>query len=438
MENTIIQKHNFEIAKEKIQKLSNNLPSTVSFQQFPTDGNIFSWNEHNITGEEANTKLVSPLQSTLIAQNNNIKSLFSIVNEVYKAFDFLDKEYIQGIISAVKAAEIASNQAKEASLKSETASGHAMEATKKALDASSKASSAQTDIKKTIEALTITVSSLKKFKDEVSKELNVLSSLSSQVGSAQKKILYIEQNNESFSSQIVSTRNTLQNFGKRVDELYRDFATIQEQSKLLKNQKHFGDIDSIWNDVNKHKSVIDGIVGSLESLMKRVNDSDKNMHELISNITVKLESYSHLDDIDTIWKDVERHKTSLSELHTEMNAFAEKVNPEIERMNNDITVLQNYRTLLESYTHLSDIDTIWNDVKGLQTHLLKCHEQLDNFIPETYELINTINKTIDNVKEQEIKRNLLVDKKIKIAYGIAACSITISVVQFILQLAGVL
>ena len=85
MANEIIKPHRFEDAKNKIQTLAHNVPSTVSLNKFPTEGTIFPWNNHNITGSEANKLLVSPLQSALIAQNNNIRSLFNIADEVYKA-----------------------------------------------------------------------------------------------------------------------------------------------------------------------------------------------------------------------------------------------------------------------------------------------------------------------------------------------------------------
>jgi len=496
MENAIIQKYNFEVSKNKIQTLSRNVPSSVSFQQFPTEGSIFPWNDHNITGSEANKMLVSPLQSTLITHNANIKSLFSIVDEVYKALDSLDREYIQGIINAIKAAEMASNQAKTASFKAETASAQALEASEKALNASSKASIAQVDIKKTIEALRMTVSSLKDFRGGGSRELDSISSLSFQVDSAKKKIQSIELKNGDFSSQIASTKITIQNLEKRINGEFRNFANIQQQSKLIENQKHYGDVDSIWNDVNKHKSVIEGIICSLESFMKRVNNADKDLHDRISNLTLNiksyshlneidaiwsdveghktnlsglhaqldlfvekmnsatkqiisdvtalqnyralLETYSHLNDIDTIWSDVEGHKTNLSGLHAQLDSFVEKMNSATKQIISDVTALQNYRALLETYSHLNDIDTIWSDVEGHKTNLLEFHKQVDNFISETNESICAVNKSIDEMKEQSSNRNLFVDKKIKIAYGIAVGSVAISTIQFILQLAGIL
>lgn len=103
MANEIIKPHKFEVAKNNIYSQSKTVPY-VSLKNFPTEGSIFSWNDHNITGEEANRLLVSPLQNTLIAQKSAIRSLFSIAKEVYQALESLDKEYIQGIIAAVKSA----------------------------------------------------------------------------------------------------------------------------------------------------------------------------------------------------------------------------------------------------------------------------------------------------------------------------------------------
>lgn len=164
MENEINKPHSFEVAKNKIQTLAHNVPSTVSLNKFPTEGSIFSWNDHNIKGSEANKLLVSPLQSTLIDQNSNIRSLFNIADEVYKALESLDKEYIAGIIASIESAKVASDQA-------ERASRQALDASQDALKASKKADNAQADIKKTIEGLTKTVRILKEFKENVTGKL---------------------------------------------------------------------------------------------------------------------------------------------------------------------------------------------------------------------------------------------------------------------------
>ena len=66
MANEIVKPHKFERSKNKIHSLSTSV-SNVSLQNFPTDGSIFPWTDHNITGDEANTLLVSPLHFNSIS-----------------------------------------------------------------------------------------------------------------------------------------------------------------------------------------------------------------------------------------------------------------------------------------------------------------------------------------------------------------------------------
>lgn len=133
MTHDIIKSKRFENAKNEIRELSQDVPN-ISLQKFKTEASIFSWNDHNITGSEINESLVLPLQDTLIKQNVIFARLFKISEEVYNAIDYLDQDYIQGLKTAVKSAEIASNQAKDAS--------------QQAFEASTKATTAQGDIKK--------------------------------------------------------------------------------------------------------------------------------------------------------------------------------------------------------------------------------------------------------------------------------------------------
>ena len=52
MANEIVKPHKFEVSKNNIHSLSTSV-SNVSLQKFPTEGSIFPWNDHNITGDEA-------------------------------------------------------------------------------------------------------------------------------------------------------------------------------------------------------------------------------------------------------------------------------------------------------------------------------------------------------------------------------------------------
>lgn len=278
MEN--IKRQNFEIAKNKIQTLAQNVPSKVSIESFPTEGTIIPWHNHNITGDEANRLLVLPLQSTLIAQNDNIRSLFNIADEVYKALESLDKEYIAGIITSIESAKVASDQAKTASAKAERASIQALNASQDALRASKKADNAQADIKKTIEGLTETVQILKEFKKMVTGKLD-----------------------------------SIEKFNRTTERICNDIAALQQYHSKLESFKHLVDVDAIWNDVENQKTNLAGFHQQVDAFIESVSRTTERIHGEIAALQQyrsMLESFQHLGDVDVIWKDVESQKTDLA------------------------------------------------------------------------------------------------------------------------------
>lgn len=299
MANEIIKPHNFEVAKNKIHSLSKTV-SNVSLQKLPTEGSIFPWNNHNITGAEVNELLVSPLQSTFIAQNSTIKSLFEIADEVYKALESLDKEYIQGIITAIKSAEAASNQAKTAS--------------RKAFDASTKATTAQADIKRTIEALQTTVRILKEFKEKATKDLSSIASLNTEISSVNSKIQSIENEINDFAGSA------------------KDIKDIQS---FLSSLTHLKDIDQIWTDLRSSREVVKGLRDTLTLFMYEVNQATSRIDtdiEALKQYRTMLETYQHLGDVDAMWNDVEGHKTNLDAFHKQVDAFIRETRSEHARI----------------------------------------------------------------------------------------------------------
>lgn len=146
MSNIQIYKRNFEQHKNKIQALSNNVPRPEQLPTLETEGGLFNWFDKKVTGAEMN-HITGLINSGFIKSNKEIIKLYNQFKEVYNTFDTLDREYIQGIVTAVEAAEVASQQA---------------------LEASKEALSAQKDIKRVVDALKISVSELKKTKDELS------------------------------------------------------------------------------------------------------------------------------------------------------------------------------------------------------------------------------------------------------------------------------
>ena len=160
--------------------------------------------------------------------------------------------------------------------------------------------------------------------------------------------------------------------------------------------------------------------------------------EALKQYRTLLASYQHLGDVDAIWSDVEGHKTNLASFHKQVDAFVEQVNQSTARIDGDIEALKQYRTLLESYQHLGDVDAIWSDVEGHKTDLLGIHEKLDVFIKETNSEQERIVDLIHQLEKDSYQAHLQYNKKIKIAYWIGGCAVGLIVVNYILQIIGVL
>ncbi|MBE6300652.1 MAG: hypothetical protein E7085_02185 [Parabacteroides distasonis] len=152
MDKSLIKRHNFEIEKNKIQEVSKNLPPSPYFRRVEVDGGLFNWGDHKVTGREMND-FVSDVQDEMISINYTFKYVIGAFKDVYKALDYLDKEYIKGILISIEGAEKASKQAL----------------------------SAHEGNKKTIQALQRTVEILKDFKETVTFDLENLKSELTQI-----------------------------------------------------------------------------------------------------------------------------------------------------------------------------------------------------------------------------------------------------------------
>jgi tetrahydromethanopterin S-methyltransferase subunit G len=147
MSELAIKTHDFNEAKNQLKKFSERIPETVSLEPIATSAGPFGWFDHDVTGDELN-KLTAQIQKHLISSRDLHTKSIKEFGQVYKALEALDKNYIQAIITAIKAAEESSNQAKKSALEAEKNS---------------------IDIKKTIEVQKQTIDVLKQFKEQINK-----------------------------------------------------------------------------------------------------------------------------------------------------------------------------------------------------------------------------------------------------------------------------
>ena len=376
MDKALIKRHNFEVSKKNIETFSNSLPSNPAFDRVEVDGGLFGLGDHKVTGNEMNN-FIGKVQYKLIAVNTSLRSIISEFREVYEAFDYLDREYIDGIIGSIESAEEASKQALKA----------------------------QSDIQNTVENLKKTVLGLVDLKNSVEK---------------------IERTINKLSANQLSYKDV----AKKLDNNYK----IGQIGSVIRSNE---ELKSKIKQVSYNFSSILLELDKLKELNQIVQTQNKR-NELLDNLYKNITSYAHYKDIDAIWNDVEGHKVNLADFHHQVDSFIEKVNQTTGRINNDITALQQYRTLLETYQHLGDIDAIWNDVEGHKASITELQDQMSHFISDVHTTTKEIKESINNLEKANTDAHLQYERKIKTAYYISGSAIGLSFINYLLQILGII
>lgn len=373
--NIQIRKDKFDLAKKRIHDLANNVPTVEQLPTLETEGGWFGWSDKKVTGAEMN-QITRSINNSFIKNNGEIIKLYNQFKEVYNTFDILDKEYIQGILTAVEGADMASQQAL-------SASKEAKEASKEALDA-------QKDIKRVIDALRITISKL-----------------------------------------------------KEIEELF------VENPEALKKIKNIG---AIQGELEHYRTDISNIFANLSAISDTIQEAHQVFQKEIDTLqrySSKLQEFRHLSDIDTIWDNVEKHKQEIKELHSSINNLNEDINLSIEKIKNDfqssfleisqnISTLEKFKTKLEEYHHLKDIDVIWESSEEHHKQLDSLDFQLSQTKVDLTKLDDTITKSFQETHSEIDMKNELLRKRIHIAYWIAGGALFFSLLQFILLIFKVL
>ena len=321
----IIKPHSFVESINRIQRFSQDVPQYVFFQTTKTEAGPFGLFDHSVTGKELN-ELTSKFQAVLIENNERIIDITKEFNEVYKALESLDKDYLSSIIVAVKEAELSSNEAKIASDQAKTASNQALTASEQAHQASNQAKNAsdqavqvsnqakiasdqaktasnqalaasnqareiservqktQTDVNKTIEAIKATIETLKKFKGDIL----TLNTENKEIG---EKIVLLESNTE-------KANNSNQELAKRIFVIEKFIG--DEQTKLISaieaiknNSKEIELLKQIVS-LNKQEVLENGINNNLQLINGLQEECDANgekINSIIRENNVKLPIY---------------------------------------------------------------------------------------------------------------------------------------------------
>ena len=399
MNDAIIKKHNFSTAKNQIQEFSRRLPANPRFEEFEEDGGLFGWFDHNVTGKEMN-KFMGKVQNKLISVNSSLRGIIKEFGEIYKALDYLDNDYIKGILKAIDNAEKASEQA---------------------VSASKQALKAQDDNSKTIEALRKTVQAIKDSKtiipglgekvkewDSVKKRLESINHLDdmdvawNQIQEVNLRLDTLMTETDSFKKLILPE---LDDAKKKIEDVCNQLALIE----------HLGDIDGIWIQQNLQAETIDRLLGDAKDLLGKINSlsakQDDDVRKVNSDIQSlqtyinHVKSFKHLGDIDSIWNSVEEAKIFFEQFGKQLKCLEKQQDISTKELEDKIKVLADFQSHLSSFEHIDDIDNIWVDLHNqskslvsLSSHFTEMQDAFLGFKTEVTSDIQSLQTYINHVK----------------------------------------
>lgn len=413
----IIKPHSFENAKKHIKAFSNRTSPDLGLDKVSTSGGLFGWFDHNVTGEELN-KVTGQIQDYLIKFNGLHSDFINEFGQVYKALESLDKEYIPAILSAVKGAERASEQAKKA----------------------------QEDIKKIIDGQKKTIKILEDHKAKLDK-LKHLTNIDE-----------IWNTSRTLKKDMDSFKGKSDELKKQLGNLEGSIKALQKFADEILDYEHLENVDEMWEKIVSFEDELSEKSAKIEDL---ISTTESNAHTLeeISNSISFLNEIEHLRDIDAVWSDVEKHKKDLLELQR----ASKDASGGIKNLKTSVSELLGFKKDLEQQKHLNEIDHIFDKVEDAEAEIKTHTEKLDKLyqaehILDVDKLWSLSNENSERIKElkgkvddnasgiEELKNQLSsvtsdieqIKGKIKIALLLGGCAVAIIVVEIILHLARVL
>lgn len=334
----VIQKHSFDLAKKRLREFSEKTESELEIDKVETDGGFLWLGDHKVTGAELNERLET-IQKHLITANTTNNKVIREFREIYNALDVLDKDYITSILANIKAIEKTSNDVRR---QQETLKHH----NEKLAIQQNELDMHQVEIEKNVANISKIVTTLKVFKEK------------------------------------------------------------------LEEYKHLTDIDKIWNDCI-----------AIQNEIRAVSDDFTQI------------SQQTAEDVITLRKDLgdaEKFAMESRRLITDLEQVDEKMRDIIDSNAHDISVLMEYKNKLSGMSHLDDVDSIWKDVEEHTSKIAECQKQDENLVA----IIQKNKEEIyENIAETAQTTNVAIEsltKRIKYAYWIAGGSAGFAILELIL------
>lgn len=284
----------FNEKKNKLKAFSENLPEEADLPSVPISGGLFGWFNYDVTGSDLN-KLTTNIQEKMTKQNEVIRRTIKEFDTIYNTFSALDKEYIQGILVSLKAAE---------------------EANSKALKGIAGVQENQNEIKQIINQQKQVIQVLKNFKEKIEKieHLADVDKIFVVFSTMQSNVEAVEENIEAQELRVANLTDEM-----RVLESSQ--AVFQDNLNHLKeNQiKQFQTVEQLVSNQNES-------ISKIEAISKENNTNIETLNKKVAIHGEKLGDLKRLiqDDIQALTEKFTRNNSEFdAKLHSTTNEVRE-------------------------------------------------------------------------------------------------------------------
>lgn len=243
--------------------------------------------------------------------------------------------------------------------------------------------------------------------------------------------------------------------GKEANELVSNIqsAFIETNERFRTLYREFHKVYNAFDQLDKE--YIRGILGAIESANKASEQAmlaQKDINNTIQGLKVTVQALKNFKESTTSQLEIiernihlladvgslESFKSSLSELQNQLNYIGEQLDKTKGQTQKDLLILQNYHSELQSYEHLADIDNLWKDVERQKASILANKQEQVTLTKEFYRNREEQQSSFNDINKRIEQDERIVSSKIKTAYAIAAGAMSLSIIQLVLRLAGLL
>lgn len=426
----VIKEHDFQEAKNSLKKYTEQARKEVEVSRVPYDGGLFNLGDHKVTGAELN-RITSQIQDYLISLNTLSQGLVDEFGQVYKAFEYLDKDYITGIVASIKAAEEVSKQEQKD----------------------------RKDIKELVGQHEQSVAVLKKFKADIDK-LKHLTDIDKAWELIEKQSKLVKEFGD-YMADLSKLKHL-----KDVDSIYADFEklkkdfsklsdtqskyvtelkTVREYCDSLSKIQHIKDIDKLWNKSAIVTKDIQNVKKSLENQSKMISDFNEVLQCMQEAQQQFIDKVNQL--ISDFREDFSNKVRSFTEVQTAKlndieHNYADAIDKlSIEQREKLASIEKSHNDALDSITKKQAL--VINKIEKTQVEKLEQLSDnqsaiLEQIANDQFSKLAEISRTFEEEKAVLNERINVLTQKVKLLYFVAGGVAAFTVIQLFLNIWGVI